>query len=155
MLNPEAITDAFVAAAGNVPAFVEALGGSDRIVGHKYFNGIDFRLAEAVAKMPPSSILIAYRDRLSGNFDGMTLFKHRFEVYIRPPNVARETPIGALGLEYLLLNSPMQDTTVTIRNTAILPGLLMDPLPTTSARQDEDLQDYFCTSVVFAEMGDD
>lgn len=155
MLNPEVITDAFVAAAGNVPAFVEALGGTGRISGHKYFNGVDFRLAEAVEKMAASTILIAYRDRLSGNFNGMTVFKHCLQVYIRPPNVAGNAPIGALGLEYLLFNSPMQGTTVTIRNTEIMPGLLMDPLPTVSARQDEDLQDYFCASVVLAEMGDD
>lgn len=155
MLNPELLTDAFVAAIGKVPAFVQALGGSDRIIGHKYFNGVDFRLAEAVGKMANPSVLVAYRDRLSGNFDGMTVFKHRFEVYIKPPNVARDAPIGGLGLENLLFNSPMEGTTITIRNTEFVPGLLMDPLPTVSARQDEDLQDYFCSSVVFAEMGDE
>jgi len=155
MLNPEVLTDEFVEAIKNVPAFVEALGGVDRIIGHKYFNGLDFRLAEAVGKMANPSVLVAYRDRLSGNFNGMTVFKHRFEVYIKPPNVARDIAIGALGLENLLFNSPMEGTTVTIRNTEISPGLLMDPLPTVSARQDEDLQDYFCSSVVFAELGDD
>ena len=148
------MTDAFVAAAASVPAFVDALGGSDRVKGHKYFNGTEFSLAEAVAKMTSPSVLIAWRNTLPGNFNGETVFKHHFEVYIRSANVARDAPSGGARLWWLLFNTPMAGTTVNIRYTEFLPGLIMDT-PGVAARQDEEMMDYFCASVVFAEMGDE
>lgn len=158
MLDPEAMTDAFVAAAASVPDFVTALGGVDRIVGHRYFYGTEAHLALAVAEMTTPGILIAWRVTVPGNFNGMTVFKHHFEVYIRSANMASvafpAVPTGAGRLWWLLFNKPLDGTTVNIRYTEFLPGLIMET-PGISARQDEELQDYFCASVVFAEMGDD
>jgi hypothetical protein len=59
-----------------------------RISGFHYMLGVEHRLAETIYKMPAPSMLVAWEGTQGGNFDGQTIWKHRFNVYFRMGNAA-------------------------------------------------------------------
>lgn len=163
MLNPETVTSTVVDAIRSIPQVVALLDGdAGRIFGHYYHYGRELRLAEAVGKLVPPAILVVWKGTQGGNFDGMTIFKHRLEIYIRTANMASVTfptlPTGPGYLWWLICNKPVNGLTSpprNIREVQLIPGQLeiMDT-PSISHLQDEDLMDYFCGSLVFPEIGD-
>ena len=156
MLNPEPITDAIVAALQDIPLVVAEMGGDPtRIQAFHYRPGQDLRLVERVYKMTPPEILVAFNQTLAGNFDGETIFKHRFEVYIRVGNLA--TMPDPHSFEYLwwaLTSAKMNSTGQNIRYVNLVFGLEIMDTPSISHHVDEDGQDYFCAYFVFPEIGD-
>lgn len=160
MLDPEVVTDAAVAAIQSIPEVVTAMNGdAARIVGFKYLYGVDFTLAEAVGKLKPPAILVAWAGTQGGNFDGMTIFKHRLDVYFRSANMASvafpAVPTGPGYLWSLICNKAVNGTSLNIRQVQLISGALdLMETPSVSHRQDEELMDYFCGTFVFPEIGD-
>ena len=88
MLNAAPIVDAIVSTLQAIPALAEAMTVLDanqrpvcRISAFHYRLGAEYRLAEAIYKMPAPSMLVAWAGTQGGNFNGQTIWKHRFNVY--------------------------------------------------------------------------
>ena len=93
MLNPSAMVDSIVTTLQAIPDLAAAMTVLDstgaptcRISAFHYRLGVEHRLAEAIFKMPAPSMLLAWDGTLGGNFDGQTIWKHRFSVYFRMGN---------------------------------------------------------------------
>lgn len=165
MLDPDVVLATIVSAFQSIPALVSEMGGSSSAIsGHYYQYGAENSLATAIGTMQSPSILIAYQDLLGGNFDGMTIWKHRLEAYIRPKNRAMgkvgvgagTLPASPPHLWYLMMHSPVLGGTQNIRSTTLLSGSLQNmDTPTLMHKQDENGADFFVGSMVWPEAGDD
>ena len=162
MLNPAPITDAIAEVLQSIPELAAAMTVFDanqnplcRINAFHYRLGAEHRLAEAIYKMPAPSTLVAWDGTQGGNFDGQTMWKHRFNVYFRMGNAAgMADPIGYEDLWSILCNQPPTGSPVNIRYMQLYPGLDIMDTPSVAHALDEDLQDRFVGSLVIPELGD-
>ena len=169
MLNPAPITDAIVAALQSIPELATAMTVLDaqqnpvcRIDAFHYLLGQEHRLAEAVYVMPAPSMLVAWEGTKGGNFDGQTIWKHRWGIYYRMGNAAGlAVPVGYEDLWALTCNgatgAPDNTGAVTgpnIRNIQIATGLDIMDTPSIDHALDEDLVDRFKAVFVIPEIGD-
>ncbi len=162
MLNPSPIVDAIAAALTAIPDLNAAMTVLDsnntptcRISAFHYRAGAQYKLAEAVYKMPAPSMLVVWDGTQGGNFDGQTIWKHRFSVYFRMGNAANQTdPVGYEELWWLACNKIPTGSTANIRYTELVPGLGIMDTPSVAHALDEDLQDRFVGTFVFPELGD-
>jgi len=157
MLDPEVLTAAIVDTLRTIPDLVDAMGGDPaNIFAHQYLYGEENSLAKAVAEMKAPSMLLAWKGTLGGNFNGMTVRKHPYELYIRTKNVAGSlTPAGPGHVWWLAMNKPVNGGTLNIRQIQIMDGVDIMDIPSVSHRQDEELADFFCGSMVIPEFGDE
>jgi len=168
MLNPELIVSTFTTALSTISLLTEALGpdppspARPRLSGFWFEQGLDVTLAKAIVETPEPGILVTWTGFIGGNFDGTTIWKHKLDVYIKPGNAADPSnPAGQTGpayLAWLIVNQPVNipgySTTLNIRNTQILPGLLLCDTPSTTHHQDQDELDFFCMHFTLPEIGD-
>ena len=169
MLNPAPITDAIVAVLQSIPELAAAMTVLDaqqnpvcRIGAFHYLLGQEHRLAEAIYKMPAPSMLVAWEGTKGGNFDGGTIWKHRFGIYYRMGNAAGVSPpVGYENLWTLTCDgatgAPDGDGHVTgpnIRNISICAGLDIMDTPSIDHALDEDLIDRFKGVFIVPEIGD-
>ena len=161
MLNPDPVIDTIVQTLQSIPDVVALMGGNpQQIAAHHDFYGEDYRLAEALFKMRPPAVLVAYDGSLGGNFDGATVFKHRFLLYMRLANQADQPqPIGYGTMWRTIISAgpvPAWDGTSgpNIRSVQLHEGLDLMDTPSIMRRQDEELMDFFVGSLVFPEIGD-
>ena len=81
------------------------MGG--RISAFHFRLGQEHRLAEAIYKMPAPSMLVAWEGTKGGNFDGQTIWKHRWGIYYRMGNAAGVAdPVGYEDLWWITCNRP-------------------------------------------------
>ena len=161
MLNASPITDAIVSALQAIPDLAAAMTVVEsnqpvcRIYAHHYRLGAEYRLAERIYKMPAPSMLVAWDGDLGGNFDGQTIWKHRFNVYFRMGNaVGLGEPVGYEDLWSIVCNQPPVGSEVNIRYMQLYPGLDIMDTPSVAHALDEDLQDRFVGTLVIPEIGD-
>lgn len=162
MLNPAPITDAIVSALQSIPDLAGAMTVLDanqnavcRIYAHHYRLGAEYRLAERIYKMPAPSLLVAWEGTHGGNFDGQTIWKHRFSVYFRMGNAAGSPdPVDYEQLWWLACNQPPAASPLNIRYMNLYPGLDIMDTPSVAHALDEDLQDRFVGTFVIPEIGD-
>ena len=162
MLNAAPITDSIAAVLQSIPALAAAMTVLDanqnpvcRINAFHYRLGAEYRLAEAIYKMPAPSMLIAWDGTLGGNFNGQTIWKHRFNVYFRMGNAAGLTdPVGYEDLWWIVCNEPPTGSQVNVRYMQLYPGLDIMDTPSVAHALDEDLQDRFVGTFVIPEIGD-
>jgi len=181
MLNAGPITDAIVSALQAIPDLAAAMTVVEsnqpvcRIEAFHYRLGMDYRLAQRIYKMPAPSMLVAWDGTQGGNFDGQTIWKHRFNVYFRMGNAAGlSEPVGYEDLWSILCNQPPTGSPVSVRymQCALNPAsgqaqfvsgaapngytLVTDIMDTPSVAHalDEDLQDRFVGTLVIPEIGD-
>jgi hypothetical protein len=121
MLNAAPITDAIVSALQAISDLAAAMTVVEsnqpvcRIYAHHYRLGAEYRLAERIYKMPAPSMLVAWDGDLGGNFNGQTIWKHRFNVYFRMGNAAGlSEPVGYEDLWSIVCNQPPAGSEVTI-----------------------------------------
>jgi hypothetical protein len=153
MLNPSPITDAIAAALKSIPELDSAMGG--QIVPFHYRLGAEHRLKDAVYKMPAPSMLVAWEGTQGGNFDGQTIWKHRWGIYFRMGNAAGVVnPIGYEDLWWIVCNKPAIGAATNIRYVQLYPGLDIMDTPSVSHLLDEDLMDLFRGEFVIPEIGD-
>ena len=156
MLDPGTITDAIVSALRTIPELVLQMGGDpEKIYAHHYLYGSDVRLVEAVYRIVPPSILVVWDGTQGGNFDGQTIWKHRFQLHIRTANVAGiSEPTSYEKVWFLLVNGSVYGGSLNIRQVNLLPELDLMEVPSIGHRQDEELMDYFVGTFIFPEIGD-
>jgi hypothetical protein len=127
-----------------------------RISAFHYLLGQENQLLRAVYEMPAPSMLVAWRGDLGGNFDGSTIWKHRFEVYCRMGNAAGlATPVGYEKLWDIFCHKPPTGSPQNIRNMSLYPGLDIMDTPTGVPVPDEDGVDRFVITLVLPEIGDE
>ena len=149
MLNPAPIADAIANVLLSIPDLTTAMDA--RISAFHYRLGQEHRLAERIYKMPAPSMLVAWDGTVGGNFDGQTIWKHRFNVYFRMGKVAGvENPVGYEDLWWIVCNKPPTGSQVNVRYMQLYPGLDMS----VAHALDEDLQDRFVGTFVIPEIGD-
>jgi hypothetical protein len=161
MLNAAPITDAIVSALQAISDLAAAMTVVEsnqpvcRIYAHHYRLGAEYRLAERIYKMPAPSMLVAWDGDLGGNFNGQTIWKHRFNVYFRMGNAAGlSEPVGYEDLWSIVCNQPPAGSEVNIRYMQLYPGLDIMDTPGVAHALDEDLQDRFVGTFVIPEIGD-
>jgi hypothetical protein len=162
MLNPAPITDAIVNTLQSIPDLARAMTVLDskqnpicRIYSHHYRLGAEHRLAERIYTMPAPSMLVAWDGTQGGNFDGQTIWKHRFNLYFRMGNgVGLSEAIGYEELWWTVCNQPPNGSAVGIRYMNLYPGLDIMDTPSVAHALDEDLQDRFVGTLVIPEIGD-
>jgi len=163
MLNPAPMVDGIVGVLQSIPDLAAAMTALDsagaptcRITAFHYRLGVEHRLAEAIYKMPAPSMLVAWDGTQGGNFNGQSIWKHRFNVYFRMGNAAGlAAPVGYEDLWWLVCNQPPTGSPVNIRYMQLYPGLDIMDTPSVAHALDEDLQDRFVGALVIPEIGDD
>jgi len=151
MLNPAPLVDAFATTLRAIPGLAAAMtvtgadGNPDcRITAYHYRLGQEHRLAQEIYQMPAPSILVTWDGTLSGNFDGQTIWKHRFSVYFRMGNAVGLTdPVGYEELWWLVCNGIPTGSSTNIRYMEIYPGLEIMDTPSVAHALDEDQVDRF------------
>ncbi len=119
MLNAAPITDAIASVLLSIPELNTAMGG--RISAFHFRLGQEHRLAEAIYKMPAPSMLVAWEGTKGGNFDGQTIWKHRWGIYYRMGNAAGVAdPVGYEDLWWITCNRPPGGSGPNIRVPAAL-----------------------------------
>ena len=162
MLNAAPITDSIAAVLQSIPDLAAAMTVLDanqnpvcRITAFHYRLGAEYRLAEAIYKMPAPSMLVAWDGTQGGNFNGQSIWKHRFNVYFRMGNAAGLTdPVGYEDLWSIVCNKPPTGSQVNIRYMQLYPGLDIMDTPSVAHALDEDLQDRFVGTFILPELGD-
>ena len=161
MLNPDPITDTIVEVLQSLTPVVTAMAGEKaRIQAFHYEYGVDSSLMKALYELKPPAILIAWDGTQGGNFDGMTIWKHRFCAYMRLANQAQASSrIGYATLWTLMMNSgPVQSWDnlqgKNVRDVQIFENLDIMDTPSVARRMDEELMDFFVGTMVFPEIGD-
>lgn len=153
MLNLAPITDAIASLLLSIPELNAAMGG--RISAFHFRLGQEHRLAEAIYKMPAPSMLVAWEGTKGGNFDGQTIWKHRWGIYYRMGNAAGiADPVGYEDLWWITCNRPPGGTGTNIRYRQIYPGLDIMDTPSIDHELDEDLIDRFKGVFIIPEIGD-
>ena len=121
MLNPAPITDAIASVLLSIPELNAAMGG--RISAFHFRLGQEHRLAEAIYKMPAPSMLVAWEGTKGGNFDGQTVWKHRWGIYYRMGNAAGvAVPVGYEDLWWITCNCPPGGSGNNIRYLQVYPA---------------------------------
>lgn len=162
MLKPSALVDAVVVALqSNQDLVAEMLGDPTRIYAHHYLYGTENKLAEALYKMAAPNILVVWEGTVGGDFNGMTIWKHKVSCYIRATNAAKAvTPSSYENIWHAMVNKPVlggQQNLRQIQLTGIeLPPGSVDLMDTPSIDHltDEEGMDYFVARFVFPEIGD-
>ena len=162
MLDPDLVLGALVNAVKSITQITTAVAGPSNILTHQYAYGPDHSLARAVRQMTSPSILIAYQDLMGGQWDASTVWKHRFEIWLRPKNMSSgSSPVGCtpMHLWWLLMHSPVTAIapgTLDIRTVRLLPSLApVDAMPQLVRMQDDEGADVFCGRIAVPELGDD
>jgi hypothetical protein len=161
MIGIELATDAIAAALASIPALAAAMtvstpgGPVCRINAFHYLMGDEQTLVKAVYEMPAPSLLVAWEGTRGGNFDGATIWKHRWGVYYRMGNAAGIVdPVGYERLWYLTCNALPGGSPVNIRYMQLYDGLDIMDTPSVEHMLDEDQIDRFKGSFVIPEIGD-
>ena len=153
MLNAAPITDAIASVLLSIPELSASMGG--RISAFHFRLGQEHRLAEAIYKMPAPSMLVAWEGTKGGNFDGQTIWKHRWGIYYRMGNAAGVAdPVGYEDLWSITCNRPPGGSGPNIRYLQIYPGLDIMDTPSIDHELDEDLIDRFKGVFIIPEIGD-
>jgi hypothetical protein len=151
MVNTDTLVDAWVTALQQVQPLVEALGGSQNIVGYKDRFPDQSNLRRAIVMQPPGSILVVYMgtDKVRAGNGGAWSFRHRFSFMVRAPE-AREGGVSYAQIWSLFIDGVPLNSSVSLLHTEIDPACdAMDREGPSSARNsllvssDGETIDYF------------
>ena len=161
MVSAKLAVDSVVACLQSIPQLVAELGGPQFITGHYYLSGVENSLTRALSQMSAPSMLVAYQMRSMGNFDGMTLWKHTMQLYIRARNAGTDGITGhnsasLYGLSELATNYPVSVpyAATNIHYVDLANGNLWLSEYSDPHYVDELGQDYLACPMIFREMGD-
>jgi hypothetical protein len=162
MLDPDVVLSSVVASLQSIPDLATELGApaipaTESITGHFFFSGEDNSYIRTLAQMRSPSILVAYLDYISGNYDGMTVWKHRLNLCIRSRNKASNgSSVSAARLWWMAMNLPISvpELAPNIRYVDLANHSLWLFDTNLKHQTDELGQDFFIGTMVFNEMGD-
>jgi hypothetical protein len=162
MLDPDVVISSVVASLQSIPELVTELGGpaipaTDSITGHFFYSGEDNSYIRTLSQMRSPSILVAYLDYISGNYDGQTVWKHRLNICVRSRNKASNgSSASAQHLWWMAMNLPISvpEVAPNIRYVDLANHSLWLFETNLKHQTDELGQDFFIGTAVFNEMGD-
>lgn len=158
MLNPDILVNAVVTALNSIPDFVTAMtsaNGNVSITAYTAATDDQPSLDAAIYEMTAPSTLVAWDRIVPGNFDGTTIWKHMLQVVVRAPIVANApTPITFGTLAKLIVDSPINGTSLNIRQQAIIPEVDLVDTPPIQRLKDETGKDFIVIHLLFPEIGD-
>jgi hypothetical protein len=163
MLDPDVVLSSVVASLQSIPQLATELGApiippTESITGHFYFSGEENSLIRTLGMMKSPSITVTYLDYIGGNFDGMTVWKHRLNMYLRPRNKASNgNAASGLHLWWMAMNLPISvpEVAPNIRYVELVNhNLQLMDTPSLIRHSDELGQDFFQSTIVFSEKGD-
>ena len=155
MINPAQLVDSVVTALQGIPDLVSAMGSSaENIYAHHFLYGAENSLIDAVYKITPPGILVAYEGTLGGNFDAATIWKHKVACYIRAANATnQENPVSYEDIWSVIMNGPVNGGP-NIRCINVMPNTEIMDTPSIEHQIDQDGIDFFVVHLVFPEIGD-
>lgn len=162
MLDPDVALSSVVASLRSIPQLATELGApaipaTESITGHYFHSGDENSFLRSLAQMRSPSILVAYLDYIMGNYDGMTVWKHRMNICIRSRNAASNASASsAQHLWWMATNLPISvpDVAPNIRYVDLAGGNLWLFETNLKYQTDELGQDFFIGTMVFNEIGD-
>jgi hypothetical protein len=162
MLDPDVVLNSVLASLQSISELATELGApaipaTESITGHFFYSGEENSIIRALSQMRSPSILVAYLDLIMGNYDGMTVWKHRLQLCVRSRNKASNgSSISAQRLWWIAMNYPISvpEVAPNIRCVDLAGGLLWLFETNLKHQTDELGQDFFIGTMVFNEMGD-
>ena len=162
MLFSSVVLNSVVASLQSIPELATELGApaipaTDSITAHYGLSGLENSFLRAMEQMRSPSILVAYLDYIMGNFDGMTVWKHRLRLCIRSRNAASNgSAMSAQDLWVMAMNYPISVPYLApnIRYVDLANGCIWLSETNLKDQQDELGQDFFIGTMVFNEYGD-
>jgi hypothetical protein len=162
MLQPTAVVNSILDSIRSISQLATELGAptippTQSIVGHYFYSGAENCILRAVEQMESPSMLLAYLDRTFGNFDGMTVWKHRLTLYARARNAASNgSAMSAPDLINLALNYPISVpvAAANIRYVDLLNNSMWFFSDNERSIADTLGQDLWSTTMVWNEYGD-
>jgi hypothetical protein len=162
MLDPDIVLSSVLASLQSIPDLATELGAptipaTDSITGHFFYSGEENAYIRSLALMKSPSILLAYLDYIMGNYDGMTVWKHRMNLCIRSRNKASNgSAATAQHIWWMAMNLPISVPQVApnIRYVDLAGGMLWLFETNLKHQTDELGQDFFIGTMVFNEYGD-
>jgi hypothetical protein len=162
MLDPDVVLNSVLTSLQSIPQLATELGAptipaTESITGHYFYSGEENSITRALAQMKSPSIMLAYLDYISGNFDGMTVWKHRLNLCIRSRNKASNgASVSAQHLWWMAMNLPISvpETAANIRYVDLCNHSLWLFETNLKHQIDELGQDFFIGTMTFNEMGD-
>jgi hypothetical protein len=162
MLDPDAVINSVLASLQSIPELATELGApaipaTESITGHYSYSGEENSLTRDIAQMRSPSILVAYLDYIMGNFDGMTMWKHRLTFCARSRNrAANGSAVSAAHLWWMAMNLPISvpEVASNIRCVDLCNNGLWLFETNLKSQSDELGADFFVSTMVFNEMGD-
>lgn len=162
MLMSSVVLNSVLASLQSIPELATELGApaipaTESITGHYFYSGEENAIARDLAQMKSPSILVAYMDFIMGNFDGMTVWKHRLQLCIRSRNKASNgSALSAQDLWVMAMNYPISvpEVAPNIRCVDLANHNLWLFETNLKYVSDELGQDFFVSTLVFNEMGD-
>jgi hypothetical protein len=162
MLDPDVVLNSVVASLQSIPDLATELGApaipaTDSITGHYFYSGEENSITRVLSQMKAPSILVVYLDYISGNYDGMTVFKHRLNICVRSRNKASNgAAASAQHLWWMAMNLPISvpEVAPNIRYVDLCNHSLWLFETNLKHQIDELGQDFFIGTMTFNEMGD-
>lgn len=160
MIDPDLITTTLVAAFQSMPQVVLALGGDDSVIIGHYFRQGEPSIARTIYEATQASVIVAFGEMYGGNFNATTVWKYRYEVYLRAKNIggATQANLSIPHIWWMMLTQTVPAVgsgTQNLRYARILPNLfLLDAMPQLIPHVDQDGNDYFCGHLIMSEDGD-
>jgi hypothetical protein len=162
MLDPDVVLSSVAASLQSIPQLATELGApaipvTESITGHYFFSGEDNSYIRTLAQMRSPSILVAYLDYIMGNYDGMTVWKHRLNLCIRSRNKASNgSASSAAHLWWMAMNLPISvpEIAPNIRYVDLAGGNVWLFETNLKYQTDELGADFFIGTMVFNEIGD-
>jgi hypothetical protein len=162
MLAQSVVLNSVLGALQSIPQLAAELGAPDipateSITAHYSYMGEENSFNRVLQQMRSPSIIVAYLDYTMGNFDAMTMWKHRLNICIRSRNKASNgSAISAQELWAMAMNLPVSMPYVApnIRYVDLANGLLWLRETNLKFQTDELGQDFHVGTMVWDELGD-
>jgi|SRR5579871_6569956 len=156
MLRASDLINTVITTLQSITDFVTAMNGAQNIKAHTFQDGIARSIIDDIYQMTSPSTLVVYEGTMGGNFDAKTLWKHMVTIYMKAANVATEqNPMGYEDLIWMVVNGPVNGTSLNIRQIDLIPGKLRTmETPSIIRLADQTGTDFFKIECVFPEIGD-
>jgi hypothetical protein len=162
MIDPDFALNSVLESLQSIPQLAVELGApaipaTESITGHFFYSGEENAVARALAQMKSPSVMVGYLDYIMGNFNGMTMWKHRMLFCVRSRNAASDpNAASAPHLWWMAMNLPIAVPEIgpNIRYVDLANGNMWLFETMLKYQSDELGQDFFVATMVFNEMGD-
>jgi hypothetical protein len=156
MVDPSEIANNLVSLLQDIPDLVAELDGDPgRISAYLDSYPRQSNLQLAIHEMPSPGVLVAWQSTGPGNFGGMTVWAHRFTIYLRSANVMPGSPGNYFSYFRLLTRGVPVSVGIPLMQVNVHPSCDPMDIPSIARNNDAEGLDYFEVAVSFTEIGDE